>query len=295
MNISKEGYVEVAGGSVWFQVIGGGENTPLLYLHGGPGIPHYPFESLADLSDERPVVFYHQLGCGKSDRPTDPDLWVLPRFIDELDKVRKTLALEQLHILGHSWGGTLAAEYALSNPEGIRSIIFASPLLSTAIWLKDTDHLKKQLSQDVQNAITVNEERGTTDSKEYKEASDKFYSTYGCRQDPLPDEIQRARKEFGLGTYLTMWGPSEFHCTGNLKDFDCTSRLNELKMPILFTCGRYDEATPQSIEKFQKLIPGSEMVVFEDSAHHAELEERERYLMVVRNFLKRAESKFLNS
>lgn len=99
----------------------------------------------------------------------------------------------------------------------------------------------------------------------------------------------------GLNVYMTMWEPSEFHCTGNLKDFDCTPRLNELKMPILFTCGRYDEANPETIEDFHKMIPGSELVIFENSAHHSQLEEPEKYLTVVRNFLRRTESKFLNS
>ena len=105
-----EGFVAVPGGRVWYKVVGSGSGTPLLLLHGGPGATSHYLEPLSALGDERPVIFYDQLGCGRSDRPSDTNLWRVERFVEELKMVRQTLGLRRLHILGHSWGAMLAAE-----------------------------------------------------------------------------------------------------------------------------------------------------------------------------------------
>src|SRR6266850_4943415 len=115
-----EGFIDVPGGRVWYRVVGKGHRTPLLLLHGGPGAPSYYLKPLAALGDERPVVFYDQLGCGRSDRPDDSTLWTIQRFIDELATVRKALNLKEVHILGTSWGTMLATDYMLMKPEGVR-------------------------------------------------------------------------------------------------------------------------------------------------------------------------------
>src|SRR5688500_13940495 len=104
----REGYVAVEGGRVWYGVVGAGAGAPLLALHGGPGYPHDYLEPLERLAGERPVIFYDQLGCGRSDRPDEPALWRVERFVDELGRVRAELSLEQVHLLGHSWGSMLA-------------------------------------------------------------------------------------------------------------------------------------------------------------------------------------------
>ncbi len=284
-SISREGFIPVDGGRVWYQMSGLNADTPLLFLHGGPGFPPYNFACLETLGDERPVVFYHQLGCGKSDRPDDPKLWTLERFVNELKTVKGALGLDKVHLIGHSWGAALAAEYALNYPEGIESVIFASPLLSTPKWIKDASRLKKTLPEEVQITIEQSEQNGDTDSEEYKRAMEEFYKRYWCRLSPLPESTKRTSQEANLDIYKTMWGPSEFYCTGNLKDFDVTKRLHELKMPVLFTCGRYDEATSETVSEFQNLVEGSRMVVFENSAHHAELEEKEEFVTSIATFL----------
>src|SRR5207302_3307616 len=115
----EEGFVDVPGGRVWYVVHGEGGGLPVLCLHGGPGLPHGYISSLADLADERPVVFYDQLGCGRSERPDDPSLWTVERSVDELAAVRSALGLERLHLFGSSWGGMLAMSYMLdARPQG---------------------------------------------------------------------------------------------------------------------------------------------------------------------------------
>lgn len=120
----KEGFIEVTGGRVWYQQHGSEkDNTPVIVLHGGPGSSHYSLQGLKVLADNRPVILYDQLGCGKSDRPEDKSLWNIDRFVEELGLIKEALSLEEFHILGHSWGTTLAAAYYLSKLDGVKSII----------------------------------------------------------------------------------------------------------------------------------------------------------------------------
>src|SRR5262249_9694211 len=105
--VSKEGFIQVPGGRVWYRIVGSGNATPLLTIHGGPGMPSDYLRPLELLADERPVIFYDQLGCGKSDRPKDPSLWREDRFVEELATVRKALGLSEVHIYAHSWGTML--------------------------------------------------------------------------------------------------------------------------------------------------------------------------------------------
>ena len=281
----REGHIPVPGGRVWYKIVGSGNTIPLLVLHGGPGFPHNYLKPLESLSDERPVVFYDQLGCGNSDRPEDPNLWHTERFVEELAKVRQSLNLEQAHILGHSWGSMLATDYALTQPEGIVSLILASPPLSIPRWIEDVGTYRKQLPADVQEVLDRNELAGTTESEEYEEAVMEFYRIHICRMDPWPEVLEQTFAGVGLQVYHTMWGPSEFFMTGNLADYDRTSRVGELVVPTLFTCGRYDEASPDATAWYQSLIPQAEIAIFENSSHTPHLEERELYLQVVREFL----------
>lgn len=287
---SKEGYIKVNGGKIWYQKYRENNNTPVILLHGGPGSSHYSMQGLKALAAERPVVFYDQLGCGNSDRPSDHSLWNLDRFVEELGQIREALSLDEVHILGHSWGTTLAAAYGLTKPGGVKSIIFSSPCLSAPLWAKDQDQNRKQLPIEIQETLKNCEDNGITDSEEYKEATTEFNKRFVCRIDPKPEILVEASKLANRELYNVMWGPSEFHVTGNLKDFDCTSRLNELNIPTLYTCGRYDEATPQSTKYFCSLTPNSKIHVFENSAHLPYLEETEEYLQVVSEFLRNVDS-----
>ncbi|WP_096189336.1 proline iminopeptidase-family hydrolase [Evansella halocellulosilytica] len=285
---TKEGFIDVVGGKVWYKKIESEiskHKTPVLILHGGPGSSHYSMQRLNKLAKDRPVIFYDQLGCGHSDRPSNQSLWKLERFVDELKTVREALLLEDVHILGHSWGTTLAAAYLLTNPDGVKSVIFSSPCLSAPLWARDQDHNRKKLPEDVQQTLKECEENGMTDSEQYKKATKEFNKRFVCRLDPIPDILKEAAKFKGRQSYVTMWGPSEFHVTGNLKSFDCTERLNELRLTVLYTCGKYDEATPETTKYYQSLTPNAEFHLFEDSAHIPYLEEEAKYLRVIGEFL----------
>jgi proline iminopeptidase len=286
---TREGYLPVPGGEVWYGVVGDGPGVPLLTLHGGPGFPHDYLEPLAALADERPVVFYDQLGCGRSDRPDDLALWRTERFVAELAAVRAALGLERVHLYGHSWGTMLAVDYLLTHPTGVVSAVMASPCLSIPRWIADLAVYRRALPADVQAVLDAHEAAGTTDSPAYGEASFAFYARHLCRLQPLPAPLMASMQASGTPVYLTMWGPSEFYVTGSLATYDRTDRLGELALPTLFTCGQYDEATPETTAWYASLVPGADVAIFEQSAHVPHLEEPARYLDVLRAFLRRAE------
>ena len=284
-----EGYIDVTGGKVWYRIVGSGTATPLLLLHGGPGAPSGYLAPLEKLSDERPIIFYDQLGSGKSDRPADLSLWHTQRFVEELSQVRKALQLKKVHIFGHSWGTMLAVDYMLTQPSGVKSLILASPCLSTPRWIQDANKYRAALPNEIQDILNKHEEAGTTDSEEYTGATMEFYSRYMCRLDPWPAELEKTFAELNFEVYGTMWGPSDFYITGNLKDYDRTEQLNEISVPTLFTAGRYDGATPETTTFYQSFVPGASLEIFENSSHMAMHEETDLYVKVIREFLRNVE------
>jgi proline iminopeptidase len=287
--ISQEGYVSVTHGRVWYRIVGSGPAIPLLILHGGPGFPHDYLEPLEALADERPVVFYDQLGCGKSDHSNDISLWHMARFVEEVSQVRQALQLGRVHLLGHSWGTMLATEYALTQPLGLVSLILASPIISIARDIQDSISLLDALPCEVQVAIYRHEVLGSRDSEEYQQALQVYYQHHMCRLDPSPDAVQRSIAGETKSITETMFGRGQFMVTGNLRSFDRTSDLDQIVVPTLLTCGRYDFCTPEATAWYQSLLPHSEMATFENSSHMAHLEETEHFLQVVRDFLHRAE------
>jgi len=285
---ANEGYVPFRGFKVWYRSFGADRpgKLPILCLHGGPGAPHDYLEPLAELARTgRRVFFYDQLGCGRSDQPSDPSLWRVPLFVEEVGVVRKALGLERVHILGQSWGGMLAMEYALTQPAGLASIMVANSPASMIQWVAEANRLRAELPADVQQTLLRHEAAGTTDSPAHRDAVMVFYRRHLCRLDPWPECLLRSFARLRHEVYHTMNGPSEFYVIGNLKDWNIIPRLGEIRVPTLVLSGRYDEATPLVAETIQRGIPGSEWVLFDASAHSPHLEEPQRYLAVVERFL----------
>lgn len=289
--VAPEGHIDVPGGRVWYRVAGADQpGIPLLCLHGGPGMAHDYLEPLADLASTRPVVFYDQLGCGRSDRPGDDSLWTVDRFVAELAAVRQALGLSRLHLFGNSWGGWLAMQYALDRKPELESLTLSSSPPSVPRWIADCAKLRAELEPAVRDVLDRHEASGYFSCPEYQWAITHFYRRHLCRADPWPDCLERTFANLGADVYLTMWGPSEFGpVTGRLRDWDISSRLAEIQVPTLVTGGRYDEARPEHLAVLADQIPGAELVIFEHSSHTAFLEEPAHYLHVLSDFLSRTE------
>lgn len=290
----REGYVKVTGGRIWYKIVGHGNGIPLLLIHGGPGsrscegIPGYSI-----LGDERPVIFYDQLGSGKSDRPTDTTLWRLSRFVEEIDLLRAALHLNELHILGSSWGGAVLIEYMLTKPRGVKSVIFAGPLLSTPVWMEDAKILLLQLPVNLQDTIKKYETLKQYKAPAYLAATDSFYARFmSVKEWPeiIPSTCDGVMG-FNEQVYNYMWGPTEFTATGTLKDFDRTAGLPRIKEPIAFMAGRYDETRLETIYGFQKLAPKSKVYIIENAGHLKIVDQPIQFTKAISSFLHSVETR----
>jgi proline-specific peptidase len=298
---AREGTIPFKGYETWYRIVGEGEEPgkfPLLLLHGGPGAAHDYLESLDAMADTgRRVIFYDQLGCGHSSIPeARPEMWTVELYIEEVDAVRRALGLDRIHLLGQSWGGMLALEYALTQPEGLESLTIASSPASMIQWVEEANRLREDLPPEVQQTLLQHEAAGTTDSPEYKAAMQDFYDRHVCRVVPNPEYVQRtfASIDRNPEVYNTMNGPSEFHVVGTLKEWDIIPRLGEIQAPTLVTSGRFDEATPLIASTVHEGIPGSRWVLFEESSHMPHAEEPERYMQVLDEFLTEVEQSASN-
>ena len=285
-----EGYVQVKGGRIWYKIIGTGTGTPLLILHGGPGSRSCgDITGYSALGTDRPVILYDQLGSGFSDRPTDITLWVLPRFVDEVTALRKALNLKEINILGSSWGAAVVAEYMITQkPTGVKSVIFAGPLLGTARWIKDAQILLSQMPKKLQDTIHKYEDLKQYNAPAYVAATDSFYARYlEHKQYPaLKSPLCEGAKGFNTQVYNYMWGPTEFNCTGTLQTWTRIPDLHRITQPVLFIAGQYDEARPETMYEFQKLVKGSKVAIVPNAGHHKLQDNPERYIGEIRKFLK---------
>ena len=285
--MAHEGFIEVPGGRVWYRSVGAGGGTPLLCLHGEPGFTHYYLEPLEALAGRRQVIFYDQLGCGRSDRPGDLSLWTVDRFVEELAQVRAALGLDRLNLFGSSWGGMLAMQYVLDRQPELESLVLCGSPASMIRWVKDCDELLAAEPDEVRRTIREHEEAGFTGCPEYQAAILGFYREHVCRMSPWPADLERSFAEAGFDVYNTMNGPSEFTVTGTLKTWTVMDRLGEITVPTLLVGGRYDECTPGHMEEMHRRIPGSQLATIEDASHLCFAEQPEKFNELVNAFLDR--------
>ena len=277
----------------WYRIEGelGGGPAPLVVLHGGPGATHDYLLSLTDLAkDGRAVVFYDQVGNGRSTHyeGRNGDFWTVELFVRELHNLVEALGIADRHdILGQSWGGFLAQEYALTQPRGLRAQVLANTAASFPDFLAEANRLRAELPPEVEATLKKHEDAGTTADPEYEEACMVFYKRHVCRLEEWPAEVAEgfAWIERDPTVYHTMNGPSEFHVIGSIKDWQVKNRLGEINVPTLLVSGRYDEAAPPLQETLQAGINGAVWELFEESSHLPHYEERERYMQVVGDWL----------
>lgn len=283
-----EGFVNVEGGRIWYKIIGSGKKTPLLLIHGGPGGKSCSYISVfSNLDKDRPIIIYDQLGSGRSDHVTDTSLWRLPRFVNEIDSLRSALGLKELHILGQSWGGTVLVEYLIKKrPKGIKSAIFASPLLSTSVWMKDAKILLSQLPQNLQDTINKYEELEDYNAPSYRAATDSFNVKHlSVKQGSIATPPECVGISSNSRIYNYMWGSTEFNATGTLKNFDRTSNLHQLKLPVLFIAGEYDEARPETMYSFQKMVRHSKVSIIEKAGHRIQIDQPINFTNSIQQFI----------
>ncbi|MCG6957537.1 MAG: proline iminopeptidase-family hydrolase [Gemmatimonadetes bacterium] len=280
----QEGRLAVPGGEIWYYVVGDGAGTPVILLHGGPGYSSYYLKPLEALGTDRTVVRYDQLGGGKSSDLSDTTMFTIPHFVAELDSLRSHLGYDRVDLLGHSWGTILALEYYRAHPEHVVSMVLASPALDIPAWEENARALVKTLSDSAQQAIKVAEENDDYESDAYQNAMGEFYGRYVWRH-PVEADLDSTMATVNMGIYDYMQGPSEFTITGTLKSYDATSFLPQVKVPVLYTVGEFDEANPDIVRRFADLTPGSQLAVIPGAAHITTWDNPTDMVKVVRDFL----------
>jgi L-proline amide hydrolase len=291
----SEGVLEWQGLRTWYRVQGGAPGgtatVPVVVCHGGPGLTHdYLLQAGELCGSGRACVFYDQVGNGRSSHRRDAPagFWTVELFVRELRALVEHLGLTGYHVLGHSWGGMLALELAVRRPAGLRSIVLTSAFASSAIYSAEVAGLVAGLPAEARSAIARHEAAGTTGSDEYQAAMRVFYRKHVCRARPVPGELFRTLAALGDDptVYQAMAGPSEFHLTGTLRDWDITDRLPLVEVPALLISGRHDEVTPGAVEPLWRGLSQVEWVIFEESSHMPHLEDSGRFIATVAEFLR---------
>ena len=288
----RELAVAVPGGKAYVRINGHLKNgkPPIVMLHGGPGSSHWYFLNATALADDRAVILYDQLDSGRSDAKDDPANWHVDRFVAELEAVRAALAVPRWHVLGASWGGTVALEYAARRPAALAGLVLQSPLVSTAAWLADARALKEAMPPAVRDLLDRCDSAGAAPKADCDAATAAFYARH-VRMYPPPPEIAAYRdalpRSFSAGIYNAMWGRAEFTATGSLKDYDGRPLLALIDgKRTLFVAGEFDEARPATVAGFARAVPGGagfEMVP--DAAHSVMNDNPAAYVALLRRWL----------
>lgn len=269
----REAMLPVPGGRVYARVNGdlAAAYPPLVILHGGPGGTHASYLDALALADRRAVILYDQLDSGRSEWPQDPVNWRVARFVDELEAVRTGLGVARWHVCGHSWGGTIALEYAARRGPALASAVLASPLVSTRSWIADADALRRELPKDTQATLTACATQRPPAKAACDAATEVFYRNFNGRE-ASPAALKAYARSNGRGfnprLYQAMWGNSEFVATGTLRDYDGEPLLARLDgARTLLMVGQHDEARPPTAARFAARVAGAELAVVPGAAH----------------------------
>ncbi|KAE9373128.1 proline-specific peptidase [Stipitochalara longipes BDJ] len=283
----------------WYKIVGSDllnsdfSRTPVIAIHGGPGSTHHMFTSFTDFTTQYniPIIFYDQLGCGASthlpEKAGDESFWTEELFINELHNLIARLKFSTYDIIGTSWGGMLASRFASRKPKGLRRLVLSNAPADLKLRYKIADQYRRELPEDVQAVLKEHEEAGTTSSKEYNDAFAAFAKRHVVRISPLPKELVKAAEEGGRDhtVSLTMSGPHRFKCTGSLRDWSMIGEARKIEVPTLLINGEKEIVSDECLGPFLREIPKVKWVKFSNSAHGPWLEERERFIKVVGEFL----------
>ena len=282
--------VRVDGYEVVTYSYGDSRSEVLFLLNGGPGLPcDYLREPLLRLvAAGYRVVTYDQLGCGKSDRPTDPALWTIARYVEEVEAVRKALGLGRVHLLGHSWGGWLGIEYALTYLGALKSFVLSDTCGDMPHLVSELERLRAALGPETVAMMQRHEARGSFAHPEYQAAVTLLNYRHVHRLETLPDPLKASLDGWNMAPYMTMQGPNEFLYTGNLKTWNRIADMRRIAVPCLVVVGEFDELTPACASRMQHALPNSEIAVLRGCSHMPMYEDPEAYFGLLTRFLAKA-------
>lgn len=272
--------------NVWTKRFGNNPKMKVLLLNGGPGATHEYFECMENFLPAEGIefIYYDQLGCGNSDNPKDTAMWSLPRYVEEIEQVRKALNLtnDNFYLLGHSWGGILAAEYAFKYQQNLKGLIISNMMMSCPEYGKYANEvLAKQMKPEVLAEIRQIEARKDFQNPRYMELLlPNFYAEHICRL-PLgqwPEPINRSLGKTNQSLYVTMQGPSEFGIAGKLTTWDRTKDLPKLTVPVLSIGGKYDTMDPEHMRRIATQVQNGTALICPNGSHMSLYDDQQTYM-----------------
>lgn len=279
---------------VWTKRIGNNPKTKVLLLHGGPGATHEYWECFESFLPKEGIefIYYDQLGSAYSDQPKDSSLWDLPRFVEEVEQVRQALGLDStnFYLLGHSWGGILAMEYALKYQQHLKGLIISNMMASAAEYDKYAEQvLAPQMDPKVLDTLRKIEANGDFDNPKYMELLlPHFYNQHICRLplDQWPDPVNRAFAKLNPDVYVIMQGPSEFGVSGRLEQWDRSKDLHNIKVQTLVVGATYDTMDPKYMEWMSTQLPKGRYLLCKNGSHMCMYDDQAAYFTGLISFLK---------
>jgi proline iminopeptidase len=276
---------------VWTKRFGTNPRIKLLLLHGGPAATHEYFEALETGLAGRGVelIYYDQLGSAYSDQPTDASLWTIERFVDEVEQVRVALGLDKdnFYLLGHSWGGILATEYALRHGEHLKGLIISNMMMSIPDYNQYAANvLAKQMDPAVVAELKAIEARGEFESPRYFELLlPNFYHKHVCRLAEWPNAVTRSFGHINRAIYVPMQGPSEFGASGLLEKWDRKADLPKLAMPTLVIAGSHDTMDPAHMRWVSTQVQHGSFLLCPNGSHLSMWDDQQTYVDGLARFL----------
>lgn len=278
---------------VWTKRVGNHPRIKLLLLHGGPGATHEYFEAFDSYFPAAGIEYYYydQLGSAYSDQPDQPSLWELPRFVEEVEQVRQALGLdrENFFLLGHSWGGILALEYALRYPEQLRGLIISNMMASIPQYnAYARSALMPGMDPEALAEIQRLEAASDVENPRYMELLvPHYYVQHILRLPPedWPDPVNRAFKHINPAIYIPLQGPSELGASGKLVNWDRTAELSQVTVPTLVIGAQHDTMDPAHMAWMARELPRGQHLHCPDGSHMAMYDDQERYFSGLIQFL----------
>ena len=280
----KEGY------KVWTKQFG---NAPIkvLLLHGGPAMTHEYMEAFESFFPKANIEFfeYDQLGSYYSDQPDNDSLWVLSRFVEEVEQVRKALGLnkDNFFLLGNSWGGLLAMEYAAKYQQHLKGLIICNMTASFDSYVVYNTKLRNQLRPSLLDSLSYYEKRKEFHNPKYQQlVFDEYYRKHLCRLPVWPEAVMRSFKHINQHIYEFMQGPSEFVPGGNLQDWTIWDRLPKISVPTLTVGGKYDTMDPEDMRKISQTVQNGKFLYCPNGSHLSMWDDQEVFMKGVVDFIK---------
>ena len=280
--------------NVWTKRVGNNPRIKVLLLHGGPGATHEYYEVVDSFFPAAGIeyYFYDQLGSYYSDQPNDPDLWDLPRFVEEVEQVRQALGLnrDNFYLLGQSWGGLLGIEYALKYQQNLKGLIVSNMVSSIPAYNEYAQQvLMPAMDQAALAEIQRLEATGDTQNPRYMELLvPHHYQEHFLRMPAAqwPDPVNRAFKHLNYAVYVPMQGPSELGASGKLVQWDRSGDLSRITVPTLVIGARYDTMDPKAMEWMASQIPNARYLNCPNGSHMALYDDQQTWFRGVIDFIK---------